>query len=1050
MILTIPNGKKDGSHNPGRDDYFSLIALAALFEGNVSIDWVVELTANKTSNILLAFEKGIQQGWLISNKPGIYRFVDFEKRRELLDSFSPDEKARLHQQIADILLKDPMDDETKAQVLSHHLFHISNDLEKSRWMIRAGDFHLKAYQTVEAFKCYKKVLDDYADISGEEAEDRLFAEVAIKYSKISTARHNPSEVISILRKAMARTERWNDQNIQALLEMHIAKNEWLCSRYHSALRHFEKGWSTVKKINNPELLRSSTIFGTFFLYWQGRFREIVSIYEKSVPDVEKHPHDRFPLLAALLVGRCYAQIGQVTQGMGMMDGILKHCREKGDQYLSAHAGAAIGFIMLDIRHIDEALKYLQRSVKEAGQEHCGWIRIMGKLALAYAFYLNGDNRRSIDCLREYLAFGEQIRLAVRPYPYLMDLCWATEQGKYPRITGISLNKELNCMIRGKNVYMKGIAYKYRALLQKKQNLSDQSVLRSFKLSVKWLKESGHQIELARTELALARHYLSLGLKEEAKKMTLAASKLFSSYSERLVPNDLRSLITKSPNRKTLLTEILKMGQEVAVIRDNKSLVQYIISTINRVTGAERGAIFLLDDNSCPLRFRLRASKNLTSEQIAHPSFSSSMKMIEEAALAGRGSVQTTNSAENSDSSSSEAIRSRICVPMILKHKVIGVFYHDNRLLSGAFKKSELEIVSYFAAMAAFAMDNAKAYEEIQLLNQKLKDEKLYYQEQNLQEFHDKEIVGESPAIKQMLNKIAQVSDTDTTVLISGETGVGKELVARAIHRARSRRDKAFIGVNCSALPDTLISSELFGHERGAFTGAISRRIGRFELANGGTLFLDEIGTLPLETQVRLLRVLQTKSFERVGGNETLHSNFRLIAATNLDLREEIKAHRFRADLYYRLNVFPAYVPSLRERKEDIPLLAYYFLKTFGAKAGKTFKGIKAADMERLIQYNWPGNVRELENIMERSVLLSSGADFRIPELTISDLPNSPDLQDGVTLLDNERRHILWALQKTNWKIRGPGGAAELLDIHPSTLRFRMNKLGIQRPTSVSN
>jgi formate hydrogenlyase transcriptional activator len=291
--------------------------------------------------------------------------------------------------------------------------------------------------------------------------------------------------------------------------------------------------------------------------------------------------------------------------------------------------------------------------------------------------------------------------------------------------------------------------------------------------------------------------------------------------------------------------------------------------------------------------------------------------------------------------------------------------------------------------------------------------------------------------------VDQVANTDTTVLIEGDTGVGKELIARAIFRQSSRRDKPFIRVHSNALPESLIASEFFGHEKGSFTGAISRRIGRFELADEGTLFLDEIGDLRLDIQVRLLRVLQTKEFERIGGSETLRSDFRLIVATNRNLEEEVKAGRFRADLYYRLNVFPITVPPLIERKEDIPELIDFFIKTYSAQKGKSLNGISTSDMDRLIHYNWPGNVRELENIIERAVILSKGPLVQIPELW-GVHPDAPPLKAGLTLKNNERNHILWALQKTKWKINGPDGAAQILDIHPSTLQSRMKKLGIRR------
>jgi len=287
------------------------------------------------------------------------------------------------------------------------------------------------------------------------------------------------------------------------------------------------------------------------------------------------------------------------------------------------------------------------------------------------------------------------------------------------------------------------------------------------------------------------------------------------------------------------------------------------------------------------------------------------------------------------------------------------------------------------------------------------------------------------------------------VLILGETGVGKNLVAEAIHHQSLRRNGPFITVQCSALTESLITSELFGHEKGAFTGATTRYIGRFEMANGGTLFLDEIGDLSLEVQARLLRVLQTKEFERVGGGkDLLTSDFRLIAATNRDLEEEVRAKRFREDLFYRINVFPLYMPPLRERKEDIPLLVRHFIDNHNRKEGTNFEKITQAIMDKLIHHDWPGNIRELQNVIQRGIVSSHGNTFQLPVSGIAQSKNLQSQHTFTSIRDNERQHILDALRTSGGKVHGPGGAAEILDINPFTLTARMKKLGINKRTKV--
>jgi formate hydrogenlyase transcriptional activator len=362
---------------------------------------------------------------------------------------------------------------------------------------------------------------------------------------------------------------------------------------------------------------------------------------------------------------------------------------------------------------------------------------------------------------------------------------------------------------------------------------------------------------------------------------------------------------------------------------------------------------------------------------------------------------------------------------------------------------------------ALAIENMREYEEIGRLKAQLERENIYLREEILGEHNFEEIVGSSPQLTSVLHTIDRVAPTDTTVLILGETGTGKELIARAIHSRSPRHKHPLVKVNCGAIAAGLIESELFGHVKGAFTGALDRRTGRFELADKGTIFLDEVGELPLDMQVKLLRVLQEQEFEPVGSSRTVKVDVRIIAATNRNLEQEVTAGRFRADLYYRLNVLPIRVPSLRERRTDIPQLAMFFIQRHAKRIGRTIEGVTKDSMERLTRYAWPGNVRELENVIERALVLSGsglldiGRDFlpAVPEMdtpapapameTIAQTTPSSAPLSG-TLEDVERAHILATLAQTGWVVEGPRGAAKILDMHPNTLRSRMKKLGVER------
>jgi transcriptional regulator with GAF, ATPase, and Fis domain len=342
----------------------------------------------------------------------------------------------------------------------------------------------------------------------------------------------------------------------------------------------------------------------------------------------------------------------------------------------------------------------------------------------------------------------------------------------------------------------------------------------------------------------------------------------------------------------------------------------------------------------------------------------------------------------------------------------------------------------------------KALEEIQGLKDRLEDENLVLREQIDQALMFEEIVGASPALRAVLSRVSKVAPTDSTVLLTGETGTGKELIARAIHKRSRRSSRAFVSVSCAAVPASLIASELFGHEKGAFTGAMQRRLGRFELADEGTLFLDEVGELPAETQITLLRVLQEREFERVGGNQRIRTNVRVIVATNRDLDSAIGAGTFRSDLFYRLNVFPIEIPPLRDRKEDIPLLVEYFIDHFARKAGKSFRGINKKTLNLLQAYPWPGNIRELQNLVERSVIVCDTENFSVDErwLFRQSLPteSKATLELSPALAVQEREMIEVALRESGGRVSGPSGAAAKLGIHRSTLESKIASLKIDK------
>jgi formate hydrogenlyase transcriptional activator len=424
--------------------------------------------------------------------------------------------------------------------------------------------------------------------------------------------------------------------------------------------------------------------------------------------------------------------------------------------------------------------------------------------------------------------------------------------------------------------------------------------------------------------------------------------------------------------------------------------------------------------------------------------------VESVFRTGQAVIATKTEINSSHIAIADGTNSLCHLPLMGRERVLGALSLSSTR-EGAFSQADVTFLSQAANQIALAIENALAFGEIASLKDKLAQEVVYFQDEIRTELKFEEIVGHSDVLLRLLAQVETVAPLDSAVIIYGETGTGKELIARAIHNLSSRKSNAFVKLNCAAIPTGLLESELFGHERGAFTGAIAQRVGRFELADRGTVFLDEIGEIPLEVQPKLLRVLQEREFERLGSTRTLRTDARLIAATNRDLDAMVQEQKFRADLYYRVNVFPVRVPPLRERREDIPLLVRHFVQQFSRRMSRSVETIPSETMNAMARYDWPGNIRELQNVIERAVILSPGPvlkvsldDLRTRALDSNGAMASTDAgkMRGV-LEDTERKQILAALKQANWVVAGPRGAAALLGLKRSTLQAHMQRLGIR-------
>ena len=497
-----------------------------------------------------------------------------------------------------------------------------------------------------------------------------------------------------------------------------------------------------------------------------------------------------------------------------------------------------------------------------------------------------------------------------------------------------------------------------------------------------------------------------------------------------------------------LRTLLEVNNAVVGCLETRELFQAISASLRRSFGLDYASLLIHDPEVDALRLHVLDFPDGTGairEDAVIPLDGSPAGHVFRARQGRVFSLEEarTVSANTGELLAREGIQSLCCVPLISRGTALGTLNVGSRL-PDRFQDDDLAFFTQVAGQVAIALDNALSYKRIAELNERLEEEKVYLEDEIRTGNRFEEIVGQSRALKATLKQLETVAPTDSTVLIYGETGTGKELLARAIHDLSSRKQATFVKLNCAAIPTGLLESELFGHEKGAFTGAIAQRIGRFELAHRGTIFLDEVGEIPIELQSKLLRVLQEREFERLGSSRTIRTDARLVAATNRDLGQLVEQRLFRADLYYRLNVFPMTAPPLRERRDDIPLLVRYFVQQYARRMNRRITSIPTESMNALARYHWPGNIRELQNFIERAVILTTGSALQVP---VRELKRGTAGASVVTLEAAEREAIQRALHDAGGKVGGDSGAAAKLGMKRTTLQAKMRKLGIDTKPS---
>lgn len=1017
-----------------------LLILAALLPPPVSLDTLTAVSGLSPVAVLRFLEGSTRKGVLNACEtegPGLYYFRDTGAPEKILHEFPEKAVASLAMRLVSHVDQNLHDPHGKSLVIAH-IHQLTGLLpERLTDFLRAARYCLKTEALEAAAAYFQLILNALRAPSKSEKEEALYIDAALGIIASSGHFKPLDQQREILNRARAFSMAQNDQERLCQVDLRLAQVVKIEGDYAHAGRLYEEAWGLAEQLQRDDLRRQAALFTTDFLFWQGLVKDAVSRYEQAIGDLEELPSDQATLRACATLGWCYGICGQTARGIGLLEAVRNRATRLHLTQIKVYADLMSVLTYLEARRIDEAEKHLNDIFSHPEAELGNYTLWAGYASKAYVLYARGDLQGCF--LYQKKAHEKATEFGWRHHrgPWNFEYMDALERAgmTHPEM---NYDSEIKRICNWPDVYMQGVGLRCQALRLASRGGNREAVLSRLERSRELLTRAGARIELARTQMLLARQYLESGKDKPARELLGEAWDVLSGVNESLFPDELRPYLDNTEEDVPINT-LVEVGNVIGTVRDRKRLLERIINLLMRLTLAGRGGFFLIDPED---DFELAASRNLDRAIISSSSFQSARRMLhhvaqEKTEIILEGGNRTAGELSKPDEGWA------LCSPVILQDRLLGIIYLDNALVGLSPPKRSLSLLRVVNNQLAIALDNARAYEEIARLKDRLEDETQFYRMEMESFPHHRQILGNSQPMGRILEQIDRVSPTDATVLVTGETGVGKELVARAIHRLSRRNGGPFIPVNTSSLEQGVIASELFGHEKGAFTGALKKRRGRFELADRGTLFLDDVDTLSLDIQTRILRALQEKEFERVGGDRTLHSDFRLIAATNQDLSYQVKKGKFRADLFYRLAVFPIHVPSLRERKEDIPILATHFLDLNNTRLAKSIKGVSRGDLARLKAYSWPGNVRELKHIVERAAILSDGEFLKVPELS-DDGGRETHSGNFRSLKDMERDHILEALGRRQWRVSGKGGAAELLDLKPTTLYAKIRKLNIRK------
>ncbi len=1027
--------------NPERRDLFILTTLMPSHFMYSEIDEINEGKNNEQHHILIG--DFLSNGLFNLDNNKIYHNFDIDEISDFLLDYVPKKTITgIIRRLLKYYEKNMHDSPEKELYMAGLYLHadISEDHLKS--LVDAAKMLSISGEKKKAYKFFDRTLHFFNINAPKKETIDYYLESVIGSLQASRMMKPLDQIIPVLTDAWRHARHFNRWEYLSKINLRLARALAASGHTQKAVEYINKTLEIVENKGIPSARILSALCMGQIMFWKGRIIEALQSYEKTISGLEEFGDDTSTLMGDGYMGRIYVINGRIARGMGMMEAVYKKAVLLNLKEAAVFSSILYAHSCLEVGNIDEAEKWIQRAF-EYPDKIDNLMQLMADTCNAFIYYEKGDYDSAFECHKRIADYPKDTGYPHIKSNWFFEYLYGLElRGYY--YEKLNFNDVITESIKGDNLYYKGIAYRQRAIKQKDGKLDKISELEK---SEKWLELSGAEIELAKTRIMLGNEHLKRGDTARRKEYMEKAWGLFAKVDHGYLPKELMAIMPRERKIEIMIDKVIRINESLEIIQDVPAFLDRVLDVAIDFSMATQCAyIVSTHDNN----FKVAASRNLDTAFLESEAFNSIIKLLlkdlkenTEIFIPDTLKCEPAFSGYFKQADINSVILMSIKMPDN-KHGYICLF---NRLGGQPFPDNQLRYLRLLCNQISVGVSNIRMFEEMRQLKTRFKDEALFYKQEMGISNPIEMIVGESKAIRTLKSQIAQVASTDSTVLITGETGVGKELVAKAIHNLSERKNGSFISVNLAALPSELIISELFGHEKGAFTGANERKKGRFEISHEGTIFLDEIGDLPLELQIKLLRVLQRGSFERLGSTNTIHSDFRVISATNKDLYGEVLKEKFRQDLYYRLVVFPIHVPPLRERKEDIPMLVWHFIDKFAKKMSKPIKFIPKEEMEKLLTYDWPGNVRELEHFVERSVILSDGRRISFSGLHTNRVGTlTPDsYQLNASLADVERDHIEKVLKSTYWKVSGPKGAAEILGLKPTTLLFRMKKLGIKKP-----